>query len=168
MNVMCRTLAVRSVSTCLAATSATVRRAMRLTPLARHARLRQVWQKDCPSSELFLKFAFLVGQLSLHDPQICNTVSSSFFFFFIISGTIPTLYFTSKHEVRKLTVDRSDYVLLIPQLKSPVALDIDMPNKMIFWSDLFLKKIYRLETLYIYFDMIMINLNYSIDSERLW
>lgn len=68
------------------------------------------------------------------------------------SGTIPTLYFTTKHEVRKLTADSSDYVLLIPQLKSPVALDIDMPNKMIFWSDLVLKKIYRLETLeYLFF-----------------
>lgn len=47
--------------------------------------------------------------------------------------------------MRKLTVDRSEYVRLIPQLKNAVALDIDMPNKMIYWSDLFLKKIYRLE-----------------------
>ncbi|XP_076584718.1 low-density lipoprotein receptor [Chaetodon auriga] len=58
------------------------------------------------------------------------------------SGTIPTLYFTNRHEVRKLTVDRREYVRLISQLKNAVGLDMDMPNKMIFWSDLSLKKIY--------------------------
>lgn len=62
-------------------------------------------------------------------------------------GTVPTLYFTNKHEVRKITVDRSEYVRLITGLKNAVALDMDMPNKMIFWSDLFLKQIYRLERL---------------------
>uniref|UniRef100_A0A8C5EKR9 Low-density lipoprotein receptor-like n=1 Tax=Gouania willdenowi TaxID=441366 RepID=A0A8C5EKR9_GOUWI len=58
------------------------------------------------------------------------------------SGKIPTLYFTNRHEVRMMTVDQREYVRLIPQLKNAVALDIHIPNKMIFWSDLSLKKIY--------------------------
>lgn len=40
-------------------------------------------------------------------------------------------------------MDRSEYVRLIPQLKNAVALDVHMPDKTIFWSDLSLKKIYR-------------------------
>lgn len=57
------------------------------------------------------------------------------------AGTVPTLYFTDKHDVRMMPVDRSDYVQVISQLQMAVALDIDMPKKVIYWSDQ--KKIYR-------------------------
>nr|XP_061778845.1 low-density lipoprotein receptor-like isoform X1 [Nerophis lumbriciformis] len=58
------------------------------------------------------------------------------------SGTTPTLYFTNRHEVRKMTVDRSEYMRLVGGLKNAVALDMDMPREIIFWADLADKKIY--------------------------
>ncbi|XP_060724744.1 low-density lipoprotein receptor [Tachysurus vachellii] len=59
-----------------------------------------------------------------------------------VSGNIPYLYFANHHEVRKMALDKKEYTCLIPQLKNVVALDVDMSNGTIFWSDLFHKKIY--------------------------
>ncbi|RVE76442.1 hypothetical protein OJAV_G00008060 [Oryzias javanicus] len=59
------------------------------------------------------------------------------------SGTVPALLFTTKHDVRKIVMDRSEYVQVIHGLKNAVALDMDMAKKMIYWSDLSLKKIFR-------------------------
>ncbi|CAL8273600.1 unnamed protein product [Gadus morhua 'NCC'] len=58
------------------------------------------------------------------------------------SGIVPYLFFTNKHDVRKMAVDRTDYVRLMSGLKNVVALDLDIPSNTLFWSDLSLKKIY--------------------------
>ncbi|KAI7807270.1 low-density lipoprotein receptor [Triplophysa rosa] len=67
-----------------------------------------------------------------HMTRDCKAVTASAAF----------LLFSTRHEVRKMMLGSREYTSLVPQQKNVVALDVDIPNDRIFWSDVSQKTIY--------------------------
>ncbi|XP_050968581.1 low-density lipoprotein receptor [Labeo rohita] len=59
-----------------------------------------------------------------------------------VTGSDAFLLFSTRHEVRKMALGSRTYTALIRRQKNVVALDVDVRNERIFWSDVSLKKIY--------------------------
>ncbi|XP_026101134.1 low-density lipoprotein receptor [Carassius auratus] len=59
-----------------------------------------------------------------------------------VTGSSAFLLFSTQHEVRKMELGSRTYTALIRRQKNVQALDVDVHNNTIFWSDMSLKKIY--------------------------
>ena len=58
-------------------------------------------------------------------------------------GKSAYLLVTNRHEVRRIDPVKREYTQVVSTQKNAVALDLDVANNRIFWSDRFHRKIYR-------------------------
>lgn len=60
-----------------------------------------------------------------------------------LAGKEPSLIFTNRRDIRKIGLERKEYIQLIEQLRNTVALDADIAAQKLFWADLSQKAIFR-------------------------
>lgn len=58
-------------------------------------------------------------------------------------GSEPCLLFTNRRDIRKVGLERREYVPLVQQLRNTVALDADIEGQNLFWADMTQKAIFR-------------------------
>nr|XP_023395205.1 very low-density lipoprotein receptor isoform X3 [Loxodonta africana] len=54
----------------------------------------------------------------------------------------PSLIFTNRRDIRKIGLERKEYIQLVEQLRNTVALDADIAAQKLFWADLSQKAIF--------------------------
>ncbi|XP_049629136.1 very low-density lipoprotein receptor isoform X1 [Suncus etruscus] len=57
-------------------------------------------------------------------------------------GKEPSLIFTNRRDIRKIGLERKEYIQLVEQLRNTVALDADIGAQKLFWADLSQKAIF--------------------------
>nr|XP_033781182.1 very low-density lipoprotein receptor [Geotrypetes seraphini] len=57
-------------------------------------------------------------------------------------GREPSLIFTNRRDIRKIGLERKEYIQLVEQLRHTVALDADIAGQKIFWADTSVKAIF--------------------------
>ncbi|KAM4050039.1 very low-density lipoprotein receptor isoform 1-T1 [Anomaloglossus baeobatrachus] len=58
-------------------------------------------------------------------------------------GREPCLIFTNRRDIRKIGLERKEYIQLVEQLRNTVALDADISGQSLFWADTIQKSIFR-------------------------
>uniref|UniRef100_A0A663NAM7 Very low density lipoprotein receptor n=1 Tax=Athene cunicularia TaxID=194338 RepID=A0A663NAM7_ATHCN len=57
-------------------------------------------------------------------------------------GKEPSLIFTNRRDIRKIGLERKEYIQLVEQLRNTVALDADIAEQKLYWADLGQKAIF--------------------------
>ena len=61
----------------------------------------------------------------------------------LFTGKEPCLIFTNRRDIRKIGLERKEYIQLVEQLRNTVALDADIAEQKLYWADFSQKAIFR-------------------------